>query len=613
MAAARICTRALRSALRPSSCFARPLGARTLALYATTAIVPVLRSRPEKSPKLRARVASTTTYAEAVDPFDEQVLGGVRLVPRIAQRAAFLAVAYGPLVLTSWVPYLANALSGEHALARFCRWLAGWWWRWLCFTVERSGPCFIKLAQWASSRPDLFSPTVAALFEPLVDSVPPDPWPRTARCLAEAFGPAWADELHVDSSNLLGSGCVAQVYRAQLNSSPGRPERQAVAVKVLRPAVRATVEADLALLRVVAAAVALLPGADVVDPVGVVRDFRACMRAQLDLRREAGYLETFRHNFASTPGVTFPAPVRPYVARDALVETLVEGEPVLNCTTSPQRKRLARLGIDAVLQMIFIDGFVHADLHPGNIIAVDEGAESGAGLAFVDAGLVTRVRPEAFATVVGVLGAMVHYDGKEAGRLLLRHSRQHLSAAEAEAFCEGVDRVVQHARRPDVNFFDHVGDHVRTIFALAWAHGVRLHPDFVSVAVRPILVPRPPAPRGPSSYGTVRLACSPCPGCGARRRGRGSPAGQRHLRGRALPATLREGAGPALDHTRGYSGLRELRPPRKGLRGPRSPRWLASYMHRYGPASTAVDLWGRRHARRMHVHACQLARKQPWH
>jgi len=440
--------------------------------------------------------------------FLSAVSNAARLVARIARsvaRALELAWLFGPLALTSWVLFLPGA-AVAHTDASCSRTLstrlALGWWQSLRRAVEASGPCTIKLAQWASSRPDLFSERVTRLFAPVVDSVSVHSTAATERVLRREFGPRWAESIALAPGAPLGSGCIAQVHRATLLDAAGavcggEPCKAGpidVALKVMHPGAAALIELDLDLLELCARLASVLPGAAVLDPIGVAAEFASAMRAQLDLSVEAANLDEFAANFAHEPRIRFPRPLWPWVGREVLVEELMLGTPVLHSVGSPHAALIARIGLEAVLKMLFLDNCVHGDLHPGNILVLDRPAARGGGppllpsdvaLAFVDAGIVKRVPPGAFHAVVGVLGAMVHYDGRLAGELLLAHSQGEAArpGEERDAFCAGVDAIVEHAKRPDVAFFDHIGEYVGTILHLAWRHNVKLEPDFVAVAV----------------------------------------------------------------------------------------------------------------------------------
>ena len=100
-----------------------------------------------------------------------------------------------------------------------------------------------------------------------------------------------------------------------------------------------------------------------------MREFQRLMTAQLDLRLEADHIEKFKHNFRDSKDVQFARVYRPYVSECVLVESYEEGIPIHQFVSADPtlRKRLAHIGIQAFLKMIFSDNVIHGDLHPGNI------------------------------------------------------------------------------------------------------------------------------------------------------------------------------------------------------------------------------------------------------
>ena len=109
---------------------------------------------------------------------------------------------------------------------------------------------------------------------------------------------------------------------------------------------------------------------------------------QLDLGLEAKNLERFQANFPPEKSdVLFPRPLWPYISPDVLVESYIEGEPVVGWAArkhkdDPERQRISIAGSEAFIKMLFVDNFVHGDLHPGNIFVTPSGQ-----LAFLDAGI----------------------------------------------------------------------------------------------------------------------------------------------------------------------------------------------------------------------------------
>jgi ubiquinone biosynthesis protein len=143
-----------------------------------------------------------------------------------------------------------------------------------------------------------------------------------------------------------------------------------VAVKVRRPGLPELVAFDLTVMRLVARVIALVPAARLLAPVESVDEFGRAIRAQIDLSIEAGNNARFAANFASDPDVAFPR------LHPALCSAQILTMDFIDRRQGPRRAegpgadatRLAKIGFRTLLQMVFADGFVHADLHPGNIL-----------------------------------------------------------------------------------------------------------------------------------------------------------------------------------------------------------------------------------------------------
>tara|TARA_B110000090_G_C13052927_1_gene320274 strand:- start:22 stop:525 length:504 start_codon:yes stop_codon:yes gene_type:complete len=167
-----------------------------------------------------------------------------------------------------------------------------------------------------------------------------------------------------------------------------------------------------------------------------VEEFALLMRGQLDMRHEAQALRTFRHNFgsdkASRDVVTFPEPVTDLCTKQVLVEEFQAGEAMGHYLTRIRKEgrdsdealneRIAKLGLHAILKMIFEDNYIHADLHAGNIIVrladfrnTDKTSEN-AFVSLIDAGLVAELSVENRRNLIDLFSAIISNEGGDAGR-----------------------------------------------------------------------------------------------------------------------------------------------------------------------------------------------------
>ena len=167
----------------------------------------------------------------------------------------------------------------------------------------------------------------------------------------------------------LACASIAQVHRARLKHGGG-----AVVVKVQRPNLKPQIEADLEIMGFLARALETnFPEARFYSPVGIVAEFEKAIYREIDFTHELEHIERFRANFRDRPGVQFPAPHKPLCTARVLTMEYIAGTKI----TSIARPRfdvdgVVRTALDAVLQMIFSDGFFHGDLHPGNLLVRDD-------------------------------------------------------------------------------------------------------------------------------------------------------------------------------------------------------------------------------------------------
>ncbi|HEY2783371.1 MAG TPA: AarF/UbiB family protein [Fimbriiglobus sp.] len=276
------------------------------------------------------------------------------------------------------------------------------------------GTTYIKLGQMLSTRRDFIGATLADELGHLQAEVPADPFPQVQQTIVAELGAPVASLFASFDEAAFASASIGQCHRATL--SDGRR----VVVKVQHAGVTAKIEADLAVLGEFAAlAEEYLPDVRPYRPVVVVREFRRAIIRELDFRRELRHLQLFGRNFAGDPHIRFPEPVPERSSGRVLTMRELIGEPLPMFAAAghadPVRMELARRGAGVFLDMIFRDGFYHADPHPGNILVMPEGV-----IGLLDAGMVGRVDDRLRDQIGRGLSAVMANDPRTITELLVR-------------------------------------------------------------------------------------------------------------------------------------------------------------------------------------------------
>lgn len=244
--------------------------------------------------------------------------------------------------------------------------------------MTRLGATFIKLGQVMSTRRDLFEPEMIAELRQLQDELPAFSESAVRKIFREDFGRELEDAFESFDPVPVAAASVAQVHRA---THEGRD----VAVKVLRPDVRANVTRDAILLRAGARMASWHPKLRLSDPVGHLAHFIGGILDQTDLRLEADNNRSFRENFASLDWIVFPELVDELCSERVLTMDFLPGEKVDELPEGDHTLLADRLA-QCFLKMCFEDGFLHADLHPGNFSVLPD-----SHVAVYDLGLAKRL------------------------------------------------------------------------------------------------------------------------------------------------------------------------------------------------------------------------------
>ena len=340
----------------------------------------------------------------------------------------------------------------------------------IVLAIHDLGPTFVKLGQILSTRRDLLPPELIAELETLQDDVPAMAGDIVRETITAELGHD-VDELFDDFAlEPLACASIAQVHAACLRGSQER-----VVVKVQRPNLREQIEADLEIMRYLAEALELnFPEAALYAPVGIVSQFERAIRKEIDFHNELENIARFQANFSGVDGVHFPATYRELSGARVLTMERIEGVKLSGIAESNvDVDGVVRRGIDAVLKMIFEDGFFHGDLHPGNLLVREDGT-----LCFLDFGLCGRLTPRQRDDLVDMMVALAARDYPGLARMYWRLGGR---AAGAAGYAEFESDVVECLER---RFSDkkiseiELAAFFRDLIEIALAHRVSMPPDY---------------------------------------------------------------------------------------------------------------------------------------
>lgn len=270
--------------------------------------------------------------------------------------------------------------------------------------MEALGPTFVKLGQLFATRVDVFPPAWIAEFEKLQSKVPAVPFAELAPDLETALGlPATEIFLELDTE-AFAAASIAQVHRAKLLDGTQ------VILKIRRPGIEKKIEADLRIMQHIARlGEHEIPNAHRYQPVMMLAQFRRSLRRELDLLMEAHNIERFRTNFTDDETVHIPRVYWDYTSEIMNVQEELVGIPGTRLgearAAGLDLPVLATRGADAVLKMILVHGYFHADPHPGNVIYLP-----GNRVGMIDFGMVGRLTEYRRNQIVNLLDALARKD-----------------------------------------------------------------------------------------------------------------------------------------------------------------------------------------------------------
>lgn len=332
------------------------------------------------------------------------------------------------------------------------------------------GATFIKMGQVMSTRPDLFPSEIIEELRVLQDRLPAFGFWRARRIIEKDFG-APLDEVFSEFDNKpVAAASVAQVHRARL-----RATGEEVAVKVLRPNIRRQVERDGGILLAFARVIALHPRVRLSDPVGHLRHFVQAIIDQTDLTIEANNNRRFTANFSTAPKIHFPPLHDDYCTSRVMTMQFERGRKVDDLGEGSNLD-IAELTRNTVLKMCFEDGFVHADLHPGNMLVREDRQ-----LVIFDLGIAKQLDDDVLIQFID-MSKCLSMGTPEDLVAHLRRFHTYLDDVDWDSLRKDVDEFASHFRQQDTSELEY-GELISGMFAIGRRYRVRPVTDMTLVFV----------------------------------------------------------------------------------------------------------------------------------
>lgn len=374
--------------------------------------------------------------------------------------------------------------------------------------LEDLGPTFVKLGQVLSTRADILPPAYIEELAKLQEKVTPIGWDEMEPVLLDEWNARLRDRnlgepearsaLEIFSefnTTPIAAGSIGQVYIAAI-PEPGSKTPRQVIVKMQRPGIDGVVEADIALLRQFARTLAKrFEWARFYNLSEIIDEFAGVIRGELDFAREGHNTEIIGHslqkNYAKQ--VATPKVYWDYSGRKMLTLEFVDGHKISTLfpaytgpgagalqLTVEQKKLLAQTITNMFLQQIFVDGFFHADPHPGNLMVRWDWKLNRPELVIIDFGMVGRIDPRSRDLLIDFLLAIVQFDASRATERILEYG-QPSRAIDRHALAVELDHLLRTFLGKPIKEVE-VGQLLQQILNLMVQYRVRMPASFLMMA-----------------------------------------------------------------------------------------------------------------------------------
>jgi ubiquinone biosynthesis protein len=349
----------------------------------------------------------------------------------------------------------------------------------VCLMLEELGPTYVKMGQIVSSQASVIPADWEDELEKLQSDVPPFPGTEVREIIEEELG-APPERLYASFEiEPLAAASTAQVHRATLFSG------EQVVVKIQRPGIPSQMKADLGIMqRAARVATRRSEQLRAVDLEGMIGQFSDSVLAELDLLGEAYNAIRLGENMAGIEGVHIPTMYTELSTSRVLTMEFIRGVKISDIeaieAAGLARETVARNAMRAVIKQLLIDGFFHADPHPGNIlVSLDTGQ-----INFLDCGMVGHLDLNQRLNLIQLIFALQQKDVAGMGQILRSLSVPFAGKVDEKAYQRDFQRVI--SRQLYVSSSVGFGQTVSLGLDLLRNHGLRLDPN-LTMAVKALM------------------------------------------------------------------------------------------------------------------------------
>lgn len=345
-------------------------------------------------------------------------------------------------------------------------------------SLEELGPTFIKLGQLLSTRPDLIPQDYANELETLQDKAPPVPYDSVRRMIEDEFGHPVELVFASFDREPLASASLGQTHLAKLYDG------SEVVVKVQRPDITGQINTDLEIMSGVAQFLEQhFEQARIYGLTDLVDEFSISIHQELDYTKEARNGDRLRENFADWPQVKIATTDWDYTTTRVLTQERLCGIKITDLTEIDKhgydRVEIARSLSRAFLKMVFVDGFFHADPHPGNVVVLEDNV-----IGLLDYGQMGRLDAELKQQITVLLSEYIHEDSAGFAEVLIDMGTAP-SDLDRYAYTHDIDRLLRQYYDVPVSEVS-IGDMLRRSFQVSARHRVEI-PASIALLAKAVL------------------------------------------------------------------------------------------------------------------------------